>query len=200
MPAISDAVSDYSQGHWVGRLLCLWAMLTCLTASAQTKSVETRGRELEAEVQAALKARRGQWVELATGGRSARRFIAELERRKGDNAVLADFRFDYVGETEGDTGTTVERVWLLCDAGKKRVIARRGYDFQGRPTYTTTTPDAPAEPIEHPYSGVEQLVCSSQYILLEVPDGYKRLGELLLQRRAERELLVGTRQIPVEAK
>lgn len=186
----------------VVRLLCLGFMsatLTCATAFAQPDSVETSGRQLEAEVKAALKARQGQWVELATGRRSVRRFIAELERREADNSVLADFRYDYVGETEDGTGTAVERVWLLCDASKKRVIARRGYDFQGRPTYATTTPDAPVEPIERSYSGVEQLVCSAQYMLLEVPDGYKRLGELFLQRRAERASLVGARQIPMPA-
>lgn len=184
--------------HGVG-LWCLGTVLasfTCTATFAQSDPVELAGRQLESEVKAALKAKKGQWVELVTGGSSVRRFIAEIQRRDNDNAVLADFRSDYVGESEDRTGTAVERVWLLCDVGMKRVIARRGYDFRGWLTYATETPDAPAEPIQHLYAGVEQMVCSAQYMLLEVPDGHKRLGELLLQRRAKRAALVGDRQIP----
>ena len=178
---------------------CLGAVFTalvCKSAFAQADAVEAGGRQLQAEVMSALQARRGQWVELATGGRTVRRFVAELERREDEGAVLVDLRSDYIDETDAVTRSAVERVWLLCDAGIKRVVARRGYDLQGRPTYSTPTPDAPTQPIERLYAGTEQLICSGQYMLLEVPDGHRRLGELLLQRRAQRAAALGDRPIP----
>ena len=66
------------------------------------------------------------------------------------------------------------------------MIAMRGFDVQGRLTYLTERPYAPVEPMNRPYTGTDQLICSQQYLLLDVADGYKRLGDLLLLRRTLR--------------
>lgn len=165
-------------------------------ATAQNEQLDSTVKQLAADVQAVALARHGRWIELPTGGWSTRHFVAELHRSKNDNAVLAQLRVDYIGATADGTASVVQTAWLYCDAGQKRVVAARGYDAEGRQTFATDTPDAAAQRIESLYAGTEQLICSEQYLLLDVADGYQRLGNLLLLRRALRSSNVPDRPIP----
>jgi hypothetical protein len=165
---------------------------------AQTPQLDSAAKQLQADLQAAAEARRGRWVELPTGGWSTRHFVTELHRDESDNTVLVKQRIDYVGSTEDGSASAVNTVWLNCNLGTKRVIAMRGFDMQGRQTYLTEKPDAPVEPMNRPYTGTDQLICSQQYLLLDVADGYKRLGDLLLLRRTLRSSRLADRSIPVQ--
>lgn len=135
-------------------------------------------------------------MELPTGGWSTRQFIHELHRGK-DNTVLVQIRIDYIGATDDGSTSEVQTTWLHCDAGTRRVVAVRGFDEQGRRTYSTDTPQAEVERIEQLYTGTEQLICSEQYRLLEVADGYQRLGELLALRKQARSKRIPDRPIPI---
>lgn len=166
------------------------------TAHAQNLQLDTAARQLESALRSEAQARRGQWVELPTGGWSTRHFVAELHRRDVDNAVLVRQRIDYVAATPDGAATVVETAWLYCDTGQMRVVATHGYDMQGRKVFGTETPDAPAKVIERLYSGREQLICSQQYLLLDVANGYQRLADVLLMRRSMRADAMADRPMP----
>lgn len=180
----------------------LGTMAICLgtlgSLQAQTQQLDSAAKQLQADLQAVVDAKRGSWVELPTGGWSTRHFAAELHRDEKDNTVLVKHRIDYVASTEEGSASAVNTVWLDCNAGTRRVIAMRGFDMQGRQTYLTEKPNAPVEPMNRPYIGTDQLICSQQYLLLDVVDGYKRLGDLLLLRRTLRSSRIADRPIPVQ--
>lgn len=168
-----------------------------VSANAQTPQLDSAAKQLQAELQAVAEAKLGTWVELPTGGWSTRHFVAELHRNESDNTVLIQHRIDYVAESTDGSASSVNTVWLNCSLGTKRVIAMRGFDMQGRQTYLTERPQAQVEPMNRPYTGTDQLICSQQYLLLDVADGYKRLGELLLLRRSLRSSRLADRPIPL---
>lgn len=175
----------------------LSALFISVAAMGQHPQLDAPARQLEADVKALAAGRHGQWVELPTGSWSTRHYILELHRGRDDNSVLAQLRVDYIGESSDASGSVVETTWLQCDAGMRRVVAARGYDFQGRPTFVTEMPDAKPEPMKRLYTGEEQLICSQQYLLLDVADGYQRLAELLKLRRTLRSVRVPDRPVPV---
>lgn len=191
----SSSLKNLHQRHRIcAALICAASFAGPALVAADPLDVAT-GR-LEADIRAIGQARQGQWVELPTGSWATREFVHELQRRKSDNAALVQLRLDYMSAASDGAASEVQTVWLYCNEGTKRVVAVEEFDMEGRQTSLRITPDAPVERIKNLYAGTEQLICSDQYLLLEVADGYRRLSELLTMRKQARSEHVPDRVIP----
>lgn len=166
------------------------------TASAQSGMHSEEAKRLEADFKSAMAAQAGKWVELPTGGWSIREYVAELRRNNDDNSVLVHLRTDYMTEASDGAATNIETTWLYCDTAQQRVVAVHGYDLQGRQVFSNAQPDNPLQPIERPYAGAPQLICSELYRLLAVDHGFQRYGEIMAARRDQRAKRLADRPVP----